>query len=677
MGFSILTIPFQLKQQESSREFLHGPFGIDPLLDRFFGTDRQQKACGFLKIGKVHPSAIKRALARVFLRNLPGGPLADGALGYTAEAPANFFIGDSFFDKKYLRSVEDYAVYPSSNEQQAPKNGPLEKLFAKLTGAQALDKAEFTIGEGENQLSFVVDWIKFVFNRSRFNPGVGFGFITVKLVWEQTDRKLSKCLAPHADFFRFIHAPKSKFRLKHHWLQVPEHKLTVPALAEQSRKSVSVRACIRENSDRGEVLYEEVHSGVTAVQGQINSLIIGSGRATAGQYDPIGLAQQSVKVDFYVASDHGSDFELCGTQDLNLGSAKWNLWVQDMAAFPQNGSPGDPEITLSAFLAKDNDLQAKPVELHFEQLFMELLRELVGNRRLDDFFEIGPGETTPWGQHQKPHLLHVSVISRHLMEQKQHQDETWWEYPEDEFMDKRVYRLLRIPNKESPTLNPSPKFEAIVPDENIRFYCLQEGAFVFEGEAMGHASERTSYKKYAVLDNKYFPAFLMALNQRYLFHYFHGLANRLQVRNKSPEKLDPKHLRRLKGALVKAEFYQVFTAISHYNELETFFESLQDKFKIKELRSEFLESITSLQRIVELSEAKDEKKQETILNFLLAFLSITQVWPAIYEELTGYFGESPLLNIFTLLLYLLSLLLGFCILYGGAANFIRERWGSK
>jgi hypothetical protein len=59
--------------------------------------------------------------------------------------------------------------------------------------------------------------------------------------------------------------------------------------------------------------------------------------------------------------------------------------------------------------------------------------------------------------------------------------------------------------------------------------------------------------------------------------------------------------------MIKGEFYQVFTLISNYTEIDTFFQNLRAKFNIKELKEEYLDSINGLEKLASLEAEKKEK----------------------------------------------------------------------
>ena len=130
---------------------------------------------------------------------------------------------------------------------------------------------------------------------------------------------------------------------------------------------------------------------------------------------------------------------------------------------------------------------------------------------------------------------------------------------------------------------------------------MNEGAVVIEGK------QNNDKNQFPELINKYYPALLFALNQKYLFHHFQGKIGDLKVNG---EDFEPESLKSMKAMMIKGEFYQVFTLISNYNEIDSFFQNLRAKFNIKELKEEYLDSINGLEKLASLEAEKKEKKEK-------------------------------------------------------------------
>jgi hypothetical protein len=151
---------------------------------------------------------------------------------------------------------------------------------------------------------------------------------------------------------------------------------------------------------------------------------------------------------------------------------------------------------------------------------------------------------------------------------------------------------------------------------------LNEGAFVIEG--VGDIN---------TLLKKYYPAFLLALNQKYLFNYIQEKINELPW-HQSINQYKPDDLKVLQETMIYAEFSQIFTSISNYNEIDLFFEKLREQFKIEELKKEYLSSIEGISKITQINEDDKKELREKLnssrLNLILVLLTIAQVWPNLY-----------------------------------------------
>jgi hypothetical protein len=185
-----------------------------------------------------------------------------------------------------------------------------------------------------------------------------------------------------------------------------------------------------------------------------------------------------------------------------------------------------------------------------------------------------------------------------------------------------IYNSIRIPDQVNVSLNIESDidFKAYKPDRFTQIYCINEGAMVIKGNS--------DENKKAEMINEFYPAFLFALNQKYLFYYCQKKINSIPLdKNERYNLID---VRRLRGMLVKAEFSQVFLAISNYNEIDLFYNKLREKFQVNDLREEYIKSIEGLNTIANLSVEKDNKIQEDRLNTILLVLTIAQVWTGIY-----------------------------------------------
>ena len=224
----------------------------------------------------------------------------------------------------------------------------------------------------------------------------------------------------------------------------------------------------------------------------------------------------------------------------------------------------------------------------------------------------------------KPYILHLSNF--------QAANESKIFNVENKDVIRSVYRMIRIPGAENIEINELSNLNFVSPDLYSQQFILNEGAMVIEGIPIS-----------SDLLNKYYPSFLLALNQKYLFHYIQQKINELRW-DEGSNKYNPLDLKELQETMIYAEFSQIFTSISNYNEIDLFFKKLRDQFKIKELKEEFLDSINGISKITQIEEKeKDEKikeidikkndKNNKRLNNILLILTIAQVWTGINQTL--------------------------------------------
>ncbi len=241
--------------------------------------------------------------------------------------------------------------------------------------------------------------------------------------------------------------------------------------------------------------------------------------------------------------------------------------------------------------------------VNFFSLFDELLKSFLPSSTQEPSFYKFKDDI-------KPYLLHLDD-ARNLTSENDR--DTWM---------KSIYHVLRIPGQERKPIFDEFNYSPIMADDSSLFYCLNEGTYIMDG---------SHPKADKAMVNVYFPAFLMALNQKYLFDYFQYKISELSLYGDNH--FDGKELNRLKANLVKTEFRQVFFNVSNYHEISEFYHAVQSKFKIKELRDEYIASIEAINELVKLAENKakekeqkayeeQKEKQENRLNTILLALTI-------------------------------------------------------
>ena len=165
-------------------------------------------------------------------------------------------------------------------------------------------------------------------------------------------------------------------------------------------------------------------------------------------------------------------------------------------------------------------------------------------------------------------------------------------------MSKLIYKTLRIPAKPDTISNIPHKinYSEIVklqsPDENISFAIMNEGVFIIDNTVA-----LTS------LNNKYLPAFILALNQREFLLKVMRLVPSVDVN-------ELEELKSLKKFITEIYLKQISFSVSVYNEFDIFFTELQKKFKIKILMEDNKESINEIHELIEYEEKKIEDKMK-------------------------------------------------------------------
>ena len=119
--------------------------------------------------------------------------------------------------------------------------------------------------------------------------------------------------------------------------------------------------------------------------------------------------------------------------------------------------------------------------------------------------------------------------------------------------------------------------------------------------------------------------------------------------------------------MIYAEFTQIFTSLSNYNEIDLFFENLREQFKIKELKEEYFSSINGLSKISQLNDKEEEdtknKLENRRLQAVLFVLTIIQILPIIYDNILVIYFEFLANEEIKAIVYTSVLVLLFIVLY--------------
>jgi hypothetical protein len=204
-------------------------------------------------------------------------------------------------------------------------------------------------------------------------------------------------------------------------------------------------------------------------------------------------------------------------------------------------------------------------------------------------------------------------------------------------LNKKFYNSLRVPVKLNESEQDLNTFinEIKTPDLNIRFMAMNEGGIVID---RGCSNLKD-------LVNKYFPAFILALNQREIMI----MTNR-KISTIDYDKVLKNNLSKLKNDIHLFQLKQMFYSISFISEIDQFFCELQNKFRIETLLRDNKEGIFEINALLE------KERNDQIAN-LLVILSIVQGVTAFFS----IFGEMSSISLKFIIL--LSFFLIYFILY--------------
>jgi hypothetical protein len=193
-----------------------------------------------------------------------------------------------------------------------------------------------------------------------------------------------------------------------------------------------------------------------------------------------------------------------------------------------------------------------------------------------------------------------------------------------------LYKTLRIPIADVTHLENST--DSLIRTSNmIEIAVLNEGASIID-RGFQEANQMNEYF------NKYFPSFILALNQREVLLQFNREVSLIEINPKllnssyeidpkllnSSYEIDPKllnssykYVKNLRKELLELKkrvdiiiFKQIFYSVSHFDELNRLFDELMDKFKIKVLLKDSQECVQEAYSLVESFEREEAKKGE-------------------------------------------------------------------
>ena len=141
--------------------------------------------------------------------------------------------------------------------------------------------------------------------------------------------------------------------------------------------------------------------------------------------------------------------------------------------------------------------------------------------------------------------------------------------------------------------------------------------------------------------NTYFPAFLMAVNQREVIYYLIQKTTIVFAENQyidSNRSMDLKHMEKLKSMLITAKHFQIFHTISKNSEINKFFKEVQTTFLIDEGIKDVQESINEMNELftdedrkLKEIERKEKEEQENRMNLVLGLIAFLGIFSAVND----------------------------------------------
>lgn len=246
-------------------------------------------------------------------------------------------------------------------------------------------------------------------------------------------------------------------------------------------------------------------------------------------------------------------------------------------------------------------------------------------RDIDGYYQI---------KHEKPVLLHLF-----------NQNITINEVP---YLEKVLYKTLRIPPILDPQVRTFQSETLITTQSGVSISATIEGASIID----------STQNSMAALFNKYFPAFILVLNQREVMIDINERISQISYKELTDfEKLTIKKLEDLKELIQFFKFKQVIFSISFYDEISIFYKKLFKVFDIQLLLEDNQESVKEIHTLLSDADKKDEKikmveievrdkkqevrekKQAKKLEALLSFISVMGIF-SLWVDVWELYGES-------------------------------------
>uniref|UniRef100_UPI004049B5CC hypothetical protein n=1 Tax=Flavobacterium sp. TaxID=239 RepID=UPI004049B5CC len=197
----------------------------------------------------------------------------------------------------------------------------------------------------------------------------------------------------------------------------------------------------------------------------------------------------------------------------------------------------------------------------------------------------------------------------------------------------KAYKTLRIPPPDWNLSDDNEQSNLLKLKEiSLGSYLLSmdEGAVVLEKGA----------EQFKNIKNKYFPAFILAVNQREVLSLLSEMtaANYVNYQNNNYPAL-----KELRSVLVNTRYHQIFHTISKNSEINLFYHELQNTFLIEEALKDLQESLDSLNELFAEKEAMllekergTKEKRNIQLGYVLSIITVLGIFSA-YNDLYDLF----------------------------------------
>jgi len=183
--------------------------------------------------------------------------------------------------------------------------------------------------------------------------------------------------------------------------------------------------------------------------------------------------------------------------------------------------------------------------------------------------------------------------------------------PDDQF-----YKLLRIPPKmEDEGLNIEDRSQII--EERIKYVNMDEGSIILD-----YTISKDGMKG---IFNKYFPAFILALNQREIMMKVTRIISSL---NSSDIERNRARISQKLGSIRKLihilQLKQIFYNLSNYNEISVYYKKLQESFNLERLLLDNKESIESIHGLMESENTIKDKNRDINIGLFIFVITMME-----------------------------------------------------